>query len=70
MLPRWCNGKESACQCRRHKRHRFDFWVGKISWRKKWQPTPGSSFQSQREMIIYPKVFVESLLGYTLSLEW
>ena len=19
---------------------RFDFWVGKISWRKAWQPTP------------------------------
>ena len=23
-------GKESACQCRRYKRHRFDSWVGKI----------------------------------------
>ena len=23
-----------------HKRHRFDPWVGKISWRRKWQPTP------------------------------
>ena len=23
--------KESAYQCRRHKRHRFDPWVGKIS---------------------------------------
>ena len=23
-------GKESACQCRRHKRHRFDPWVWKI----------------------------------------
>ena len=22
-LPRWCSGKESTCQCRRHKRHRF-----------------------------------------------
>ena len=21
-------------------RHRFDTWVGKIPWRKKWQPTP------------------------------
>ena len=21
-------------------RHRFDFWVGKIPWRRKWQPTP------------------------------
>ena len=23
-LLRWLSGKESACQCRRHKRHRFD----------------------------------------------
>ena len=31
---------ESACQRRRHKRHRFDPWVGKIPCWKKWQPTP------------------------------
>ena len=24
------SGKEPACQCRRHKRHRFNPWVGKI----------------------------------------
>ena len=30
-------GKESACRCRRH---RFDPWVGKIPWRREWQPTP------------------------------
>ena len=23
-LPRWLSGKESACQCRRHTRHRFE----------------------------------------------
>ena len=34
-------GKEAACQCRRHKRRGFDPWVWKISWRRKWQPTPG-----------------------------
>jgi len=27
-------GKESACQCRRCKRHRFDPWVGKIPLEK------------------------------------
>ena len=32
--------KEPDCQCRRHKRHGFDLWVGKISWRRSWQPTP------------------------------
>ena len=26
-------------QCRRHKRYRFDPWVGKIPWRREWQPT-------------------------------
>ena len=34
------NGKEPTYQCRRHKRHRFDPWVGKIPWRRAWQPTP------------------------------
>ena len=29
--------EESTCQC---KRYRFDPWVGKIPWRRKWQPTP------------------------------
>ena len=32
--------KEPACQCRRHKRCRFDRWVRKIPWRRAWQPTP------------------------------
>ena len=34
------NGKEPACQCRRHKRHGFDPWARKVPWRKAWQPTP------------------------------
>ena len=34
------NGKESAYQCRRHKRCGFDPWVRKKPWRKKWKPTP------------------------------
>ena len=33
--------KESACHCRRYNRCRFDLWVGKSPWRRKWQPTPG-----------------------------
>ena len=39
-LLRWCSGKESICQCRRCKRCGFNPWVGKISWSRKWQPTP------------------------------
>ena len=34
------SGKEYAWQCKRLKRHRFDPWVGKITWRRKWNPTP------------------------------
>ena len=36
-LPRWLSGKRSACQ---YRRCGFDPWVGKIPWRRKWQPTP------------------------------
>ena len=36
----WHNGKESVCQCRRCKRHRFDPWVRRAPWSWKWQPTP------------------------------
>ena len=38
-FPGGTSGKEPACQCRRHKRHQFDPWVGKILWRKAWPPT-------------------------------
>ena len=34
------SGKETACQCRKHKRRKFDPWVRKIPWRRAWQPTP------------------------------
>ena len=30
-------GKELTCQCRKGM---FDPWVGKMLWRRKWQPTP------------------------------
>ena len=38
-LPWWPNGKEPACQYRKHE---FHPWVRKIRWRRKWQPTPVS----------------------------
>ena len=34
------SGKGSTHQCSRCKRYRFDPWVAKIPWRRKWQPTP------------------------------
>ena len=53
-LPRWLSGKESAFECRRHKRCRLDPWVGKIppeeemathsrvlAWRIPWTEEPG-----------------------------
>ena len=55
-FPRWHSSKESACQCRRHKRCGFDPWVRKIPWRRKWQPTtvflPGE-FNGQRSLVGY-----------------
>ena len=36
-FPAGSDGKESACQCRRCG---FDPRVGKIPWRREWQPTP------------------------------
>ena len=36
-ISRWLSGKESACQCRKCM---FGPWVGKIPWRRKWQPIP------------------------------
>ena len=39
-FPGGTSAKESTYQCRRLKRCRFSSWVGKIPWRRKWQPTP------------------------------
>ena len=51
-LPRWLIGKESTCQSRGL---RFDPWVRKIPWRRKWEPTPvflpGKS-HGQRSLVV------------------
>ena len=52
-LPWWLSGKELACQCRRPE---FDPWIGKIPWRRKWQPTPAflfGKFCGQRNLVGY-----------------
>ena len=55
-FPDASSSKESACQCRKHRRHRFDPWAMKILWRRKWQPVsvflPGKS-HGQRSLVIY-----------------
>ena len=42
--------------CRRVRRHGFDLWVRKITWRRKWQSTPvflpGES-HGQRSLAVY-----------------
>ena len=52
-FPGGSDDKESACQCRRP---RFNPWVGKIPWRRKWQPTPvflPGEFHRQRTLTGY-----------------
>jgi len=53
-LPRGHSGKESTYQCERCRRCRFDPWVGKILWSRKWQPTPVfllGKFHEQRSLV-------------------
>jgi len=55
-FPGGASGKEPACECRKHKRHRFDPWVGKIPWRRKWQLIPvflHGEFHGQRSLAGY-----------------
>ena len=51
-LPWWLR-QQSVCLQRG--RPRFDPWLGKILWRKKWQPTPVHSRRShgQRSLVCY-----------------
>ena len=50
-------GKEPTCWCRRHRRCEFYLWVGKIPWRRTWQPT----------LVFLPEEFrgQKSLVGYS-----
>ena len=52
----WLSGREPACQFRESKRHRFNPWVWKIPWSRKWQPTPiflPGKFHGQRSLVGY-----------------
>ena len=56
VFPGGASGKESAYQCRRHKRLAFDPWVWKIPWSQKWQPAPvflPGKFHGQRSLAGY-----------------
>ena len=57
-FPQWLSRQKILLQCRRHRRHRFKPWIGKILWRRKWQSTP----------VFLPGEFhgQKSLAGYSL----
>ena len=60
-FPSGASGKEPN-QCRRCKRRSFHPWLGKIPWRRKWQPIPvflSGESQGQRNLAGY------SLAGYS-----
>ena len=62
------DGKESTCQCRRPE---FDPWVGKMPWRRAWQPTsvflPGEP-HGQRNLAGYsPWILTKSDITEQLS---
>ena len=60
-FPGGSDGKVSCLQCRRPG---FNSWVGKVLWRRKWQPTPvllpGKS-QGQRSVVGYIALFIVCL---------
>ena len=49
-------GKDSASQCRSHRRLGFNPWCGMIHWRRKWEPTLVFLFGKSHEQ--------RSLVGY------
>ena len=53
------SGKEPVSQNWSYKRHGFDPWIGKIPWRRAWQPTPVFFLENPHEQ--------RSLAGYSLS---
>ena len=59
----WPSRWRIGLQCRRHRRLRFDRWVGKIRGRRKWQPTPAflpEKSHGQRSLAGYsPKGYKE-----------
>ena len=56
LFPWWLSEQRIHLPCRSHRRLRFDPWVRKIPWRRKWQPTPvflrGKS-HAQRSLVGY-----------------
>ena len=69
-FPGGASDKDPTWQCRRHKRSRFDPWVGKIPWRSAWKPTPvflpGES-RGQRSLAGYSSFIGSYRVGHDWS---
>ena len=80
-FPHGSDGKSICLQCRRH---RFDPWVGKILWRRKWQPIPillPGKFHGWRSLVGYSpwdckesdtieQLHFTSPQNYMISIDW
>ena len=70
---RWLSGKEPTCQCRRHKRPRFDPWVRKFPWNREWQPNRNTTYLSGLlsglNSIIYVKYLTYSNI-HKIGAQW
>ena len=67
-FPGGANGNEPICQCRRCKRCNFDPWVGKIPWRREWQPTPVFLPEESHGQRVWQVTVHRVDLGYTKHL--
>ena len=62
-FPGSSDGKEPTCQCKRCRRHGFYPWIGKVLWRRAWQPTPvflPIEFHGQRSLSLQTKLFQQN----------
>ena len=66
-FPWWPSSKEAAW---RFRRHRFDPWVRKIPWRRKWQPTPLFLLQNPINRGAWRATFHEVTKSQTQLSDW
>ena len=62
-FPGSSDGKEPTCQCKRCRRHGFYPWIGKVLWKRAWQPTPvflPVEFHGQRSLSLQTKLFQQN----------
>ena len=73
-FPGDASGKESTCQCRRHKRHGFDPRVGKIPWKRAWQPTlvflSGESHGQKRLVQLHRELHMTEVTWHTQDVRY